>query len=114
MSTKSGMMIEHVKTNGQNETIFNNLNLKGGGKRSRSKENRKKQKQRSKTKKDENNKQDNQRRTEARNLYIQSLNETERKNLLIKDESSISKSRARRARAEGQITPNKGEYTSQR
>jgi len=32
----------------------------------------------------------------------------------IKDESSISKSRARRARAEGQITPNsKGEYTSQ-
>jgi len=30
-----------------------------------------------------------------------------------KDESSISKSRARRARAEGQITPNKGEYTSQ-
>ena len=31
-----------------------------------------------------------------------------------KDESSISKSRARRARAEGQITPNKGEYTSQR
>lgn len=31
----------------------------------------------------------------------------------IKDEGSISKSRARRARAEGQITPNKGEYTSQ-
>ena len=76
-STKSGSMLEHVDDKGDVDVIFDNFNLKGGGKRTASKEREKKRKDRAKKKesmseeeKNEFRKTENQRRVELQKKKI--------------------------------------------
>ena len=55
--TKNGMMLEHIRRDGKVDTVFDSLNLHGGGKRKRTKSQEREKKKRQREKLDEEKKQ---------------------------------------------------------
>ena len=98
--SREGIMIESVKSDGSTQVFFNNLNLKGGGKRTASQEREKKKRQRERaknsedeTKKQKVKEQEQERLKKFRKKASDAMNEEEKEKENAKEQERLKKLR---------------------